>query len=593
MKSVHAIILISLLWTLAGTFYYPKWNKNGPEAAISYDVSGYYHYLPAIFIYNDIRKQNWTADINQKYLPSPIYDQSFDHAASGNKVNKYAIGQAVLFSPFFMIAHTYATITKTFPADGYSKPYQFAIWTGGLLISILGLVLLNKILVCYFTEETTAWTLIALGVATHWLEYAAISNGMNHTWLFTILCALILFSRKFHTKADWGSAIGIGVSLGLAILTRPTAIVWSLIPLLWNIRSIHERSKFITAHWQKIVTAILICGLIYSIQLIYWKYVTDSWIVYSYGEQKLKLTRLLISKNLFSPNIGWWTYTPLMLITMLGWYEVYRKFKPLFWPLFLTSFIAIYLTFSWRYWDTGGGLGHRDLIQIYPLLSFPLACVIEWLIKRPVGRWIWIVILALNIYYSLWWVYDAHHGGFKTGGMTKKYFYSIAGRLHPDRDLKKLLDTDEYFKGTPHNPVVIYQNDFESDPSPCQHIFPDSTKAACMNKDVQVLGPFTIPLNETCNKWIRFEGDFTVVTREWNTWNFAQWAVHFYDGSTPVKFNSIRLQRLITEDNAVTHLFFDVRLPEKKFDKCEVVFWNVDSPHTILVDNLKAACFSD
>src|SRR5688572_30196781 len=80
MKSVHAIILISLLWILAGTFYYPKWSFTGPEAAISYDVSGYYHYLPAIFIHKDIRQQNWVSAINQKYLPSPAYDQSFDHA---------------------------------------------------------------------------------------------------------------------------------------------------------------------------------------------------------------------------------------------------------------------------------------------------------------------------------------------------------------------------------------------------------------------------------------------------------------------------------------------------------------------------------
>ena len=104
MKSSTSIIIIALVWAYLGFSYYPKWEKPWSEATISWDVSGYYHYLPAIFIYHDIKQQNWMNDINSKYLPSPAYDQAFGHHDSGNKVNKYAIGQAVLYSPFFFAA---------------------------------------------------------------------------------------------------------------------------------------------------------------------------------------------------------------------------------------------------------------------------------------------------------------------------------------------------------------------------------------------------------------------------------------------------------------------------------------------------------
>ena len=71
MKSINALILVSIIWFLLGTFYYPKWKAGGSEATISWDVAGYYHYLPGIFIYHDLKRHDWLKYINDTYLPSP------------------------------------------------------------------------------------------------------------------------------------------------------------------------------------------------------------------------------------------------------------------------------------------------------------------------------------------------------------------------------------------------------------------------------------------------------------------------------------------------------------------------------------------
>ena len=219
MKSINALILVSIIWFLLGTFYYPKWKAGGSEATISWDVAGYYHYLPGIFIYHDLKRQDWLKYINDTYLPSPAYDQNFVHEASGNKVNKYAIGQSILYTPFFLVGHLYAKVSDKYEADGYSAPYQRAIWFGSLCFAILGLVLLRVILLLYYDDKITMWTLLAIGLATNYMEYASITNAMNHSWLFTLLCALILFSILFYERATWWAAAGIGVTLGLSILT--------------------------------------------------------------------------------------------------------------------------------------------------------------------------------------------------------------------------------------------------------------------------------------------------------------------------------------------------------------------------------------
>ena len=482
MKSSHALLIIALIWLYLGAVYYPKWVKPYSEATISWDVSGYYQYLPAIFIYKDIRHQDWMHAVNEKYLPSPAYDQAFGHHDSGHKVNKYAIGQAVLYTPFFLISHAYASLSDQYPADGYSRPYQFGIWFGSLLFSMLGLILLRKILLIYFEDRIVFLTLVALALGTHWLEYASITNAMNHGWLFTLMCILILSTIRFYQKHDTLAILGIGGSLGLAVLTRPTEIIWALVPVLWGLHTIRDRFSFLFRHWKKVVSAVCLSGLLISLQLVYWKYASGEWIVYTYGDQGFNWLRPALYRGLLGVNIGWWTYTPLMFVAMFGWYGLYTKNKSIFWPVFLVSMLAVYITLSWAHFESGGGLGQRNLIQIYPLLAFPLAVVIGWFVENKLRFWIFMVLLIANVYYNGWWTHQAHKGGFfQAGQTTTPYFFSVVGRLNPDRDLRKLLDTDEYFYGEPQNQTMILQEDFETDSTSNTIEWPGGSAAVILN----------------------------------------------------------------------------------------------------------------
>ena len=145
MKSSTTINFIAILWFVLGFSYYPKWQKPLTEATISWDVSGYYHYLPAIFIYKDILQQDWMNGINQQYLPSTAYDQAIGHHNSGNKVNKYAIGQAVLFSPFFLLAHGYTTLPERIPQMGTANHIR-------LVFGLEASCFLSS--VCFFFEKS-------------------------------------------------------------------------------------------------------------------------------------------------------------------------------------------------------------------------------------------------------------------------------------------------------------------------------------------------------------------------------------------------------------------------------------------------------
>lgn len=160
------ICMLAILYT--GLIYYPKWEKPGTEATISWDVSGCYMYLPAFLIYKDAKKCNFKESIIQKYYPTPDFQQAFQHA-SGNYVMKYSSGQAIMMLPFFIAGHLFARISS-YPADGFSYPYQSAIGLGMLIYAFIGLWYLRKVLLTYFSDTVTAITIAAIVLASNYFN---------------------------------------------------------------------------------------------------------------------------------------------------------------------------------------------------------------------------------------------------------------------------------------------------------------------------------------------------------------------------------------------------------------------------------------
>ena len=69
LQSIHALwACYGLIFTIS-FFYYPKWQQDRSEASIGWDVSGYYWYLPAFFIYDDPYQLSFANDVREKYHP--------------------------------------------------------------------------------------------------------------------------------------------------------------------------------------------------------------------------------------------------------------------------------------------------------------------------------------------------------------------------------------------------------------------------------------------------------------------------------------------------------------------------------------------
>ena len=117
---------------------------------ISYDVFGYYLYLPFTFIYHDLGLSNIEQlhQLMDTYEPSVTFYQA-TRGPLGFWIMKYSMGMAILYAPFFFLSHLFA-LFSAYPADGFSMPYQWGIIIGSTVYTLIGIFVLRKVLLKFF-----------------------------------------------------------------------------------------------------------------------------------------------------------------------------------------------------------------------------------------------------------------------------------------------------------------------------------------------------------------------------------------------------------------------------------------------------------
>lgn len=574
-------LIAAFLITLGFHAYYPKWNQSYSEATISWDVSGYYMYLPAIFIYKDLKKVEFLEEVLDKYKPTSVEMQTMP-VANGNRVMKYSAGQSITMLPAFAIAHLWASSSDKYAADGFSFPYQFMISMGALLITSIGIFFLLKVLLIYFSVKVSGITLLAVVLGTNYLNYSAIDGAMTHNSLFTIYALLLYNTIKFYDNPDFKKAGFIGFLVGFAALIRPTEIITVLIPLLWGLdiskkKEIVDRFQFLKENSSKILLAIIVCGLMGSIQLIYWKYVSGDWLVYSYDDQGFDWLHPHLFQGILGFKTGWLVYSPLLFFAVFGFISLYRFRKSLFYPALIFMIIFTYITFSWSEWTYGGSLGARAMVQSYPVLMIPFASIIRWILKqRNWLKFLFFSIAGILCYVNIWFTIQAHRGGMLyVEQMTRRYYWKTLFTYKQDIQNLKLLDNKELFSGIRYDVSPVFQDNFIS-------ATPDSSclgnkilkNAYCLkgNTLTYALLPSESEYEKFRDKefhWLRASFDYSIENKEWNHWNMVALKVIYEYHGEIVKTSYIRVDRLV-DPHSTTNVYFDTSKPKQDFDKVTI-----------------------
>ncbi len=406
-----------------------RWNH---REILQWDTDGYYLYLPAALIHGDPLQLNFLDRIPTATLPNNYrFGQgAFFVESTGKFCNKYSMGTAAFELPFFLVAHGWCLLFSPGEADGYSPPYHLAIALASAFWPWSGLLVLVRFLRRHVEDPPAAFVVLALGLGTNLFFYSSFAGGMSHPFLFFLCALLIERTDRWYARPTLGAALAIGACIGLASLARPTCALFVLIPLCWRLRD--HGPRLLRAHLPQLLAAATLAFLCVVPQLVYWKVTTGSFLFYTYGGETFDFAHPHVLKGLFGFRKGWFVYTPLALVAIVGIARLLRTEDQRSYPLILTCFFLpfIFITFSWDPWWYGGGFGSRPMIDTLPLLALPLAMLVRDAFKRSAFMKVALTALltgciALNLFQQ--WQYQRgiiHHEA-----MTFERWCQVFGEL--------------------------------------------------------------------------------------------------------------------------------------------------------------------
>lgn len=418
---------------------------------LSYDVLGYYLYLPFTFIYGDLGMENFDVfqTLNDTYHNTPFFYQGH-RAETGLMVMKYTMGQSILYAPFFFIGHVIASLTD-YPADGFSAPYSWSIFVGGIFYTLTGILLFSRILIRFFHVRIAALVLLIVCFGTNFIVHNIMysQNAMTHNYLFMMYTLVLWLTIKWHEKQSWKTTIALGIVCGLTILIRPTEIVNLFIPLLWNIwkkESFKAKIQLIKENKIKVLTILILAICIPSLQLIYFKIFTGVYFYSDYSNhagEGLDLFAPYTLEVLFSFRKGWLLYTPIMIFALIGFRSLYLRNRKIFWPLFIYFVFNLWFVSSWTCWWYAGSFSQRAMIPSYIVLGICLGYFLVWLFeqKKRLILALSVVIVslfALNIFQTV----QFHKGILAPDRITAAFYFKIFGSLERHPEDEKLLSVN-------------------------------------------------------------------------------------------------------------------------------------------------------
>ena len=462
--------------------YFGKWERN---ITLGGDAWGYYVYLPALIIYQDLGQLQEPIHIREQLHPGTTSHEADGllrvgeaPAAGRNNLIKYTYGVSLLHLPAFAIAHLFSSLSGKFVATGYSQPYLLAIYFSSILYILLGLWFCGKVLLHRFSRPTTLLVLGILAIGTNLFYFGTINNGLAHPLLFFLWALLIYLTENYYTTPRLRTFFLIGATVGLITVIRPVECISIAIPLFWGLSKANPFSARV-AHFQKHFRHLIggaVGGILLILpQLLYWKFASGQWVYYSYPGESFDFLHPQIWKGMFGFLNGWLVYTPVLFLAIIGINQSIRKKQQNRLLILILVILHIYITYSWWNWYYINGFGSRPMVDIYALLAIPLAFFLDS-IKTNWKKGLLLSFICATIFLNLFQTWQQWKGILWSEAANKAYYIQAFGETSFNKPLSAALDSKRYQPSGLQINKRIFRTDFEGPDSdlPNKYAFSES-----------------------------------------------------------------------------------------------------------------------
>ena len=428
-KNFVSIILVIIALVLS-TLVFTSENYKNPDF-VRHDMTSYYGYLPAFFIHHDLSLK-FNESLNSHYF-------AWCTLVENGKIFRSTMGVSIMLLPFYALAEL-ITWLGGFDRTGFTPVYFLCLAFAPVFYLLLGLWLIVKTLKLYVFQFAIALSLITLVFATNLFHYVINEGIMSHIYSFAMYAVFIYATVNWHRKPSISFATLIGLSFGMLVLIRPIHGVSVLFFLCYDLSNFKLKYHYLSH--------VLIIGIVSFLcvlpQMLYWKVYAGHWIFYSYGNEGFFFLASKFIYGLFSFRSGWLVYSPIMALSFIGMYFMYREWKAIFLSVVIFSAIYIYVVFSWWCWWYGASFSSRSMVDVCPVFVIPLAILFQKISSATLGKVLLTVVVigfsALNLFQT--WQYN--HGIIHYEGMNKQLYLRVFGATEFPYDYVQLRSYPNY-----------------------------------------------------------------------------------------------------------------------------------------------------
>ena len=411
----------------------------------SSDEVQYFSYLRSLYFDHDVSFENeYRYFYDRNIAQSAGFHETFLErtTAANRRVNYATMGCAILWAPFYAAADLTVRATGIADADGFSKPYVRAVAYGSAFYGFLAILL--SIRACrvaalrgsrfagrHGTERKNTefdgvfWAGVAVWLGTPLLFYMYVAPPFSHA--VSAFGVALFVNVWLHVRPTWspGGVFVLGVVAALLAMIREQDVFVAFGPAVdFGVAVLTLKSRGIPAALAGI--AGFVVG--YAPQVMAYNALNG------YPGPASHVTRKMFWYAphgwdvLFSPNHGFFFWTPLALLAIAGLVllVVRTSAETRRIALVALSMVAsqVYVAGSVASWTVAGAYGQRRFVCLTAVLVLGLAALFGAFAKNaPKGaRYIRVAVAALCVWWNIALMFQ-----FATGLMDRQ-------RMEPGRN---------------------------------------------------------------------------------------------------------------------------------------------------------------
>ncbi len=333
-----------------------------------------------------------------------------EYTVTGHLDNHFSVGPAILWFPFLAVAHggvlLFDRLGGQIPADGFSKPYRVAMAVGTALYGFLALMFSFVVARRYVAERWAFLATLGIWFASSLPVYMYFNPSWSHAHS-AFMVALFLWywirTRGARTCGQWAVLGAIG---GLMMDVYYMSGVLLLMPLVESVAGYWERLQgsgreragrllLNNAVFASTLFALFVPTLI-SKKIIYGSYLN-----FGYRESWFWRSPAFFKAG-FSADHGLFSWTPILILAVVGLFILGRRDRVLSWYLIALFAGYWYAIGCYQNWAGVSSYGNRFFVSLTSIFVIGLAALFDWLGSIWTERRAAIVSVSATAILTIW-----------------------------------------------------------------------------------------------------------------------------------------------------------------------------------------------